>query len=732
MWFVIIGLIIAFIFSVKARQKIISFILGVIAILAIIFIGFQVILIILSNIGLVLIGAFILFTAVCIIGAINNSIEKKRDKIAIAEWEAKSPPVFTEEQIGQMLMPFSEKLFSVDQNIYKFNINDLPLGRVNAFLNFFDSNIYAEEPIYYSPKRSLDDIELREYGSLLTLGGLYIAKQYDSKNNEGKYKSNNFDISFRGMWQAVHTNKSITIKYQDFKKVTIKKYETTLPLETINEICQLVISSQLSLSMFKEQITNSDLLYENTLLQNEHDFLNAKTNLTFRDEILIGNMPNLEKSYNILGDRLNARQGGGYGAEYYNNTEDKAKFKNAEIVGNDNSINGPDRISNGELIQTKYYKDANKSINAAFDEKEFKYEGQKIEVPKDQYYDALKSMQKRIDNGEVPGAKPGDDPKKYVKRGHATYDQAQNVANAGTIDSLKIDILSGAISSLSAGGVSAVLSFANSIWNGESIEKAAENSLIAGIKSIGYGSLIYTISMQLSREKFKLQLLNNKIITNPIAKISKNMANKIKCSSVAKSSVGKKLGLAKLSGKAIISGGVIAVITFGPDICRALVGRISPQQLFKNASVGASGLAGAAIGQAIIPIPFVGAIIGGSVAGFIAKKVLDQFIEDDAVEMYQILKEEFLDVVMLSNLNNEEFSKVIELTFADKRLPHLLRDMYAYGNAREFAREQIVSAAVILVLKKREVITMEMIDTGYLSLFENVLAENNILNEATL
>ena len=50
------------------------------------------------------------------------------------------------------------------------------------------------------------------------------------------------------------------------------------------------------------------------------------------------------------------------------------------------------------------------------------------------------------------------------------------------------------------------------------------------------------------------------------------------------------------------------------------MGRISPKQLAKNATVGAAGLAGAAIGQTIIPIPVVGGMIGGALSSFIAKK----------------------------------------------------------------------------------------------------------------
>ncbi|MPM67423.1 hypothetical protein SDC9_114345 [bioreactor metagenome] len=144
----------------------------------------------------------------------------------------------------------------------------------------------------------------------------------------------------------------------------------------------------------------------------------------------------------------------------------------------------------------------------------------------------------------------------------------------------------------------------------------------------------------------------------------------------------------------------------------------------------------------MIPIPIVGAMIGGAVGGFVAKNALDQFIEDDAKEMYQNLKEEFLDIVMISNLNRTEFNEVIELTFGNKKLPSILRDMYAYGDSREFARVHFVSNAVTNVLSKRKKITNDLIDEGLVkfveSSFEEVtettidkVSENNIEEKVT-
>lgn len=152
-------------------------------------------------------------------------------------------------------------------------------------------------------------------------------------------------------------------------------------------------------------------------------------------------------------------------------------------------------------------------------------------------------------------------------------------------------------------------------------------------------------------------------------------------------------------------GRAMDAIQFGPDICRALVGRISPQQLFKNSCVTAAGIAGAKIGATF---GVVGSIVGGMIGTAVAKKTLDNFIEDDAKEMYQILKEEFLDVVMIAGLNQKEFEYVISTIFDNKKLPKMLRDMYQYGDARKYARENIVSETVVYVYSQRTRITQNM------------------------
>ena len=340
-------------------------------------------------------------------------------------------------------------------------------------------------------------------------------------------------------------------------------------------------------------------------------------------------------------------------------------------------------------------------------------------------------MQKRIDSGQVPGAKPGDPAERFVRKGAFTYNQSFNIAKAGTLESLSVDIVNGIISSTYACGISGAIIFATCIWNGKNPKEAAKISLQASLVSMGKSVLLYTLTMQLSRGQFanlfKPHFLKDgtragfKGINNPIANISNTLAEKISHSTLAKTSVGEAMGLRTITGRAIISGTVIGIVTFGPDVVRALRGRISKQQLVKNTTVGATALAGASIGQALIPIPIAGAMIGATVSGWVAKKTLDNFVEDDNTLMFQIFKEEFLDCAMQSRLSKSEFDTLVGRTICNNKMKDILTNMYASGAPRKYART-IMNEAVSTLFSEYKKIEEGEIVRGIEALSDETVA----------
>lgn len=103
--------------------------------------------------------------------------------------------------------------------------------------------------------------------------------------------------------------------------------------------------------------------------------------------------------------KYHTKGGHGFAAEDANAMYDRFHGKKVEMCGRDNSLNGADRIVDGVKIQTKYCQNANGSFNKAFDlvTGQYRYTGMKLEVPSDQYEEAVNIMRRQISNGEVIG-----------------------------------------------------------------------------------------------------------------------------------------------------------------------------------------------------------------------------------------------------------------------------------------------------------------------------------------
>lgn len=676
---------------------------------------------------------------------------------SIKRWIKEKTPIMSEYQVDDILFSLSSNIKYLDKNKsdYKFGKMNIPYGRINAFLNYFEKSIDTEEIYYYSAVCSSNNSELREYGTAIIRSGIFISKQLN-RNSSAKNKTNTnyckeIIIPFSGLWKTELLNDNITIKYINVKdasvnNVIINQSDTTIPLSEINKLCDNVIKSKINHALCKNGvISNEESLNKANIAEEKFHkkqvVIGAGTIATNLGVIGANELFNTQ--YSETKNFMNGIRGNGYAAEYANNTLDKLQGKNvinaAQMLDESGRQvkNGADRIVNGQQIQTRYYKTASETIGSAFEHNEAIYirndgtgKMMQIEVPRDQYKQACDVMQKRINSGQVPNVEPGEKAANYVRRGYFTYAQSFNICKAGTIESLTVDALNGAICSSVAGGISASIVFATAIWNGHDVEEAAKAGIHTGLKVLGKGTMIYTLTMQLSREQFANPFIREKTkdgiykglagVENPAFAISEKVANSISTSTLAKTSFGKSIGLSSLNGRAVISNSVTAAVVFGPDICRALSGKISTHQLFKNSAVGASSIGACVIGQALIPIPIVGSAVGGIIGGFVAKSVLDKYVEDDAKIMFQILKEEFLDVVMLSNLTKDEFDKVLNLTLCNNQLDKILREMYASNEYRKFAREAIVSTSVINVISLRKYISVEMINEGYEKVFKEV------------
>lgn len=401
--------------------------------------------------------------------------------------------------------------------------------------------------------------------------------------------------------------------------------------------------------------------------------------------------------------RFNGNQGHGFAAERANHLIDKISGKESIILGDDNAKNGPDRMVDNVLIQTKYCQTAADSINAAFHNGKYRYfdvngHAMQIEVPKDQYDEAIKYMERRISKGQVQGVTNPDDAKKLVRQGNVDYKTACRIAKAGTIESITYDAANGAVVAVGAFGISGAITFAKAIWNGDSIEKAIDSAACVGLQYGGMTFAASIISAQLTRTTIAKAMLTPsvEIVKLLPSNVRQLMVNTLQQGSIVYGSAATN-NLAKLMRSNLIAAGTMLVVMSAGDITEFFRGRISAKQLFKNVTTLAAGMgggyagavAGGAIGATLGPAGsaagmMIGGMIAGSVAGQGANAILSSFIEDDAKEMLNIINQELIPLVEEYLLSEDELDIVID-DLQRALVNEKLLEMYASNNRNDFA-----------------------------------------------
>jgi hypothetical protein len=164
--------------------------------------------------------------------------------------------------------------------------------------------------------------------------------------------------------------------------------------------------------------------------------------------------------------QISHRRRHGFVAEDDNALADVMRGRRVERIGISNSVDGPDRIVNGIAVQTKYFQTPQATVNAAFDPAtgRYRYQGQMLEVPADQYDTCVKLFQEKIAQGKVPGVTDPGEAKNIVRKGSVTYKQACNIAQARNIDSPLFDVKTQSITSGYLFGISFAVDFAWRTW----------------------------------------------------------------------------------------------------------------------------------------------------------------------------------------------------------------------------------------------------------------------------
>lgn len=520
-------------------------------------------------------------------------------------------------------------------------------------------------------------------------------------------------------------------EYRYLNYIEINKLEPSLLLNLIIDMYKSMGENNNS---EREKIYNSILIIEDVFLSTKKEFI-SKINYK---EIRRGDFINLPArilgiidSANIYADNvvLGAARGHGFAAEKANHLFDKLTGKDAYLIGGDNAKNGADRLVNDVLIQSKYCNSGSKCINECFENDTFRYFGpdgkpMQIEVPSDMYESAVKSMEDKIIKGKVPGVTDPKEAKNIVRKGNITYAQARNIAKFGTIESLTYDAVNGIKLAGTTAGLSAIVAFSFSLWNGNDWKKALEESCYAGLKVGGTAWASSIIASQVGRTGVEQSLRGTTdwVVRNLGYKTSAIIANAIRSGNNIYGAAAANYLSKALRGN-VVTGIVTTTVLSSVDFYKLFKGKISGAQALKNVTVTATSvaggtggwMAGAAAGAALgSAVPLIGtaagSIVGGLIGSFgggwaankITKSTMDLMIKDDADEMIEIIQNQFGDIASAFMLSQEEGESIID-EISKEINTELLMNMYsssdhkkyAYNWMEPFAQKKIRSRKVI-------------------------------------
>lgn len=330
----------------------------------------------------------------------------------------------------------------------------------------------------------------------------------------------------------------------------------------------------------------------------------------------------------------NPKSSHGYAAEDANALYDRLHGRKVVKTGESNAPDGPDRIVDGVRIQTKFCKDAASTIHTSFNKHTgmYRYNGQVLEVPKDQYEEAVKLMAQKISEGKVEGVTDPAQASKMVKASPYTYKQSVRITKAGNLDSIKFDVMNQAGASLKSGAISTVTSFVDAKMRGESTVTALKSSAKQGACTAGKTMVTGVATQQIlstgagrtvsaAAQKGIGKAIDATMKTQAGRKVIEKTAFAIGGKAV--SGAAAKQVLSRAGSTNVVTAAVSFVVSAVPDTVRLCTRKISGKEYAIRTASNGAGLAGgtggawagAAIGTAICPG------IGTAVGGFIGSMV---------------------------------------------------------------------------------------------------------------
>lgn len=455
-------------------------------------------------------------------------------------------------------------------------------------------------------------------------------------------------------------------------------------------------------------------------------------------------------SFSVEGVMFNAAYGAGQTKTGHGIYAEEAGAKldwihgeKSTVVGRDNAKNGPDKIVGTYPVQCKFCKTAYQTVEACFKKtpagnKEFRYydlndNPMKIEVPKDQYTDAVAYMKTRIKQGAIKGVNDPEAAFDIIRKGNLSYQQVCNLAKPGTIESLVYDFAECSITCTSALGISAICAFAQALWSTRNPKEAAKCAIVTGIRVYGLSFAGSVIASQLSRTSFMNAI--NPLAADIAKKIGPKAAQEIV--NAFRAMAGKKAiygaaaqkSFAKFLGSNLITQGVLFVVFAAPDTYRLIEGRLSKAQYTKNmasllASFGGSITGTAAVGalagkkltdkfdkKAVQLIGMGGGLLIGGLAGAVTKGIGDIIREDDALWTTRMFNAVFVNMEIEYLLTAEEQETVISQLDTNKKDLKRLQEIIVGSKEQEKEIREYLQPLFEKAMKSRKQVTKHDITT---------------------
>lgn len=431
------------------------------------------------------------------------------------------------------------------------------------------------------------------------------------------------------------------------------------------------------------------------------------------------------------------KTGHGIYAEEAGSILDRLAGEQSSVVGRNNAKNGPDKIVDTSPIQCKYYQQASKSVGACFKRNaqtgmmSFRYRDlngnpMKVEVPADQYAQAIECMKTRILDGQVQGVTDPNDAYHIIRKGKLTYNQALNLAKAGTIESITFDAFTGAVNCLSVFGISVLVSFSQMYWMKKDYKKAAKSAIFTGLQVYGMSFAGGIIASQLSRTSLPstLEPLATEISKSISPQIVQEIVNAFRALAGKKAIYGEaaQKSFAKFLGSTAITQSVMFIVFSIPDTYKVINGKLSEAQYWKNmtsllssftGSIVATTTTGAVLGKKVgekinkkagAAIGMGAGIIGGAFCGTVAKSIGNLIYEDDAIVGARLFNCILLNQFIDNLLSPEEQDTVIKMLDDDEKQLRKLQQNLRKSKTQEADIIKYLKPKIELVVKKRSLI----------------------------